>query len=69
MRIVIEWSEGKDFIDVVKLTTMKEGDLIRLFRQIADFLNQVRKASDNWEIDKKVDNCIIRIKRDIVDIL
>ncbi|MDN5327810.1 MAG: hypothetical protein PWP03_448 [Candidatus Woesearchaeota archaeon] len=69
MRIVIEWSEGKEFSEIVKLTSMKEGDLIRLFRQIADFLNQVRKASDNWEIDKISENCIARIKRDIVDIL
>ncbi len=69
MRLVIEWSEGKEFNEIVKLTSMKEGDLVRLFRQIADFLNQVRKASDNWEIDKVAENCIARIKRDIVEVL
>ncbi len=69
MRLAIEWSEGKEFNEIIKLTSMKEGDLIRMFRQVADFLNQARKSSDNWEIDKVAENCIARIKRDIVNVL
>lgn len=69
MRVVIEWSEGNDFIDVVNLTSMREGDLIRLFRQIIDFLSQVDNAAQKWQVTKKVEECIERIRRDVVNIL
>ncbi len=69
MNIIIKWSEGCEFSEIVNLTSMREGDIIRLFRQIIDFAQQIRNATNNWQVSMKMENCIRRIKRDVVELI
>lgn len=49
--------EGQTFFDVMKLTNLLEGDLIRIYAQIIDRLGQVRKASVDYKVLNKIQNC------------
>ena len=69
MRLVMEWSEDAEFSDIVQLTSMREGDIIRLFRQIIDFLGQAANASSDWSMIRKIESCISMLKRGIVEVL
>ncbi len=48
---------GKSFFDVLKLCNLLEGDLIRLYSQVNDRLGQIRKASTDYKVLNKVENC------------
>ncbi|MBU0470781.1 MAG: DEAD/DEAH box helicase [Nanoarchaeota archaeon] len=48
---------GQSFFEAIKLTNFLEGDLIRMYAQIIDRLGQVRKASVDYKILNKVENC------------
>ncbi|PIN74413.1 hypothetical protein COV20_00095 [Candidatus Woesearchaeota archaeon CG10_big_fil_rev_8_21_14_0_10_45_16] len=48
---------GKTFFDVMQLTNLLEGDLIRIYAQILDRLGQIRKASTNYELLHRIENC------------
>ncbi len=48
---------GQSFFDVLQETNLLEGDLIRFFSQILDRIGQIRKASTNFKLLKKMDNC------------
>ncbi len=48
---------GKSFFDVLKDTNLLEGDLIRFYGQIIDRIGQIRKATTNYKITQKLDNC------------
>ena len=49
--------DGKTFFDVLQLTNLLEGDLIRIYAQIMDRIGQIKKASENFELRNKMDNC------------
>jgi superfamily II RNA helicase len=49
--------QGKDFFDLLDLTNLLEGDLIRFFAQINDRIGQIRKATRDHELITKVSNC------------
>ncbi|MBI2572500.1 DEAD/DEAH box helicase [Candidatus Woesearchaeota archaeon] len=48
---------GKSFFEILKLTNLLEGDLIRFYTQILDRLNQIRKATTNFRLLNKIKNC------------
>ncbi len=48
---------GKSFFDVLKLSNLLEGDLIRLYSQINDRIGQIRKASNDYKVLNKIENC------------
>lgn len=48
---------GKDFFELLKITNLLEGDLIRFFAQILDRMGQIKKASDNEYLLHKLENC------------
>ncbi|MBI2146374.1 DEAD/DEAH box helicase [Candidatus Woesearchaeota archaeon] len=48
---------GKSFFEVLQLTNLLEGDLIRFYAQILDRLGQIRKASTNLQLSQKMANC------------
>ncbi len=56
---------GKTFFDVLQLTNLLEGDLIRIYAQILDRLGQIRKASSNSKLLNKVANCQGIIERSL----
>ncbi len=48
---------GKTFFEVLQLTNLLEGDLIRIYTQILDRLGQIRKATINSRLLNKIENC------------
>jgi superfamily II RNA helicase len=64
--IVYEWSKGLPFDEITAMTTLPEGDLIRLFRQAIDLLRQIREATLDHSLRDKLTECIAFINRDIV---
>ncbi len=48
---------GKNFFDILQLTNLLEGDLIRFYAQIMDRIGQIRKASTDYELINKMRNC------------
>ena len=68
LTLITYWSTNCQFETLLEMTNLKEGDLIRLFRQIIDSLRQIRRASQDLELIHKVNNCITRIDRDVVQV-
>jgi superfamily II RNA helicase len=64
--IMHEWSRGKSFDDIMTLTTIPEGDIIRVFRQAIDLLRQIREATPEHSLRDKISDCIGFINRDII---
>jgi len=49
--------DGKTFFDVLELTNFLEGDLIRIYAQILDRIGQIKKASSDTDLLRKLANC------------
>ncbi|MBT4538706.1 DEAD/DEAH box helicase [Candidatus Woesearchaeota archaeon] len=54
---------GKSFFDVMKFTSLVEGDLIRLYSQILDRIGQIKKAGYDHTLATKMSNCQGIVKR------
>jgi superfamily II RNA helicase len=71
-RIVSAWVEGAEFEDLLKLSSLAEGDVIRLFRQLIDMLRQIKGSllatEPNHPLIDKLNEALTRIDRDIVSI-
>ncbi len=65
--MMLEWSKGAPFEEIMQRTDVPEGDIIRAFRQVIDLLRQLRDAmpTDPGMKDKMLD-CLSCINRDIV---
>ena len=64
-----EWCKGAKFSDVVKLTDIFEGSIIRGMRRLEELLRQLCSAANsigNEELEAKFNEGIRLIKRDIV---
>ncbi len=48
---------GKTFFELLGMTNLLEGDLIRLFAQILDRVGQIKKATTDHELVRKMQNC------------
>jgi len=48
---------GQNFFDLMELTNLLEGDLIRLFTQILDRIGQIKKATTDYKVINKLNNC------------
>lgn len=64
--LMMAWSQGKAFEDMMTLTDIPEGDLIRAFRQVIDLIRQIRDAVKDQSLRDKLLNCLTCINRDIV---
>lgn len=64
--VISNWANGCSFEELMEMSDYQEGDYIRLFRQIADCMNQIRKASIDMELEKRIVDCLNKIYRDIV---
>jgi superfamily II RNA helicase len=60
------WSDGAEFNDLLDLSNLLEGDIIRLFRRILDVMKQIKKATHDKELQDKLVRCMNKIDRDIV---
>lgn len=62
------WSEGVRFEELADFTTTPDGDLVRAFRHTVDLLRQARRALEgDPELQDKLQRCIYRLNRDVVD--
>lgn len=66
MPLVYSWAEGADFMKVMQMTNLREGDVIRLIRQCVDFFRQILRATRDQKNISKLQNCMDRIYRDVV---
>ena len=48
---------GKTFFEVMELTNLLEGDLIRFFSQLLDRMGQIKKAAQDTRLVNKIENC------------
>ncbi len=65
---LIKWYKGCDFSDLLELTTMPEGDIVRFIRQILDLLQQIWRASDDEDLKHKIDFIKDKIDRDVISV-
>ncbi len=56
---------GKNFFEVLKLSNLLEGDLIRLYAQMLDRIGQIRKASTDFRVLNKMNSCKEIIERSL----
>jgi ATP-dependent RNA helicase DOB1 len=69
MDIVHEWCKGASFKDIMKMTDMFEGSIIRSMRMLEELMRQMVQASKNignTELEAKFSEAIRLLKRDIV---
>lgn len=65
---VYEWSRGCAFDELADYTDSSPGDLVRYFRLAGDLLRQMRRVvSKDDALFGKIDMCISKINRDVVD--
>lgn len=65
---LLAWYEGIDFIDLLDLTTMPEGDIVRFIRQILDLSQQIQHATLNNDLKQKLINIQKKLDRDVVSV-
>jgi superfamily II RNA helicase len=64
--LVGSWSEGSDFEELLSLTMISEGDIIRLFRRVIDMIEQIRNATMDFELKERLYKCKKKIDRGLV---
>jgi superfamily II RNA helicase len=63
-----EWSGGCGFDELTDYTDAPPGDLVRYFRLAGDLLRQIRRVvSTDDSLFYKINDCISRVNRDVVD--
>ncbi len=63
-----KWCEGETLEQILHYTREDEGDIIREFRQVVDFLRQMKRAfGEDISLRDKLSTCIDLIYRDEVD--
>jgi len=66
MALVDAWSDGANFGYLLHFTNLSEGDIIRLFRRIIDMINQIKRASCDYELRERLETCQQKIDRGLV---
>ena len=67
--VVYAWTAGSKFVEVVKLTAVYEGSVIRVIRRLDELLRQLASASftiGNHELKAHFESTASRMRRDIV---
>jgi superfamily II RNA helicase len=65
-KVITSWANGCKFEELMEMSEYEEGDYIRLFRQMVDLMNQIRKASNDRELQERIITCMNRIYRDVI---
>ena len=69
MDIAYRWCDGAKFSEIMQLTEVYEGSIIRVMRRLEELLRQLcmaAKAIGNTELENKFATGITKIKRDII---
>ncbi|MFA5797180.1 MAG: DEAD/DEAH box helicase [Candidatus Woesearchaeota archaeon] len=60
------WYMGCEFLELMKYTTMLEGDIVRFIRQILDLLQQIMHATRDNSLRDKLSDIARKIDRDVI---
>lgn len=69
MEVVYEWARNKPFAEIMDLTDVKEGIIVRCIQQLNEILKDVKDAAriiGNSTLPNKMEEASNAIKRDIV---
>jgi ATP-dependent RNA helicase DOB1 len=69
MDVVHAWASGAPFSQLCKMTVAFEGSIIRCIRRLEELMRQMCQASKaigNTDLEKKFEEGISKIKRDII---
>ena len=66
--VLSHWYHGGAFADLLRLTTMPEGDIVRFMRRIIDVLSQVQRATTDAELADEIARALAAIDRDVVQV-
>ncbi|ONK56818.1 uncharacterized protein A4U43_C10F13320 [Asparagus officinalis] len=69
MEAVYEWAKGSKFFEIMEMTQVFEGSLIRAIRRMEEVLQQlilVAKSIGETQLEAKFEEAVAKIKRDIV---
>jgi len=61
------WLKGKEFDEILAMTSADEGEVIRYFRMSIQILREIKEAPVSDQLKGKVDSLIRKINRDLVD--
>lgn len=64
--LVQQWAEGQSFSQLVIDHNLAEGDIIRIFRQAIDVMEQVRRATDSEPLREKLTGAIHLLDKEVV---
>ena len=65
---MLAWSQGCEFETLPQYVNLADGDFVRAFRLVIDLLRQVRRAAVGHDaLLDKVDRCLDKINRDVID--
>lgn len=69
MEAVYSWAKGSKFYEIMEITPVFEGSLIRSIRRLEEVLQQLILASKSigeTQLESKFEEAVSKIKRDIV---
>ena len=64
--LVEQWATGVSFSEIVIEHNLAEGDIIRIFRQAIDVMEQVRRATDSEPLRDKLTGAINLLDKEVV---
>ncbi|MBD3203533.1 DEAD/DEAH box helicase [Candidatus Woesearchaeota archaeon] len=62
-KITSKFAKGDEFSDIMELTNLEEGDVIRLFRRTIDLMRQIRNATNDYDLKDQMGLCIHKLNR------
>ena len=66
IRVIGDFTNGSEFMELLDLCSLDEGDLIRLIRRVIDMLRQIRHATADYELIERLHSCHDKLYRDVV---
>lgn len=69
MEAVYAWANGSKFFEIMELSSVFEGSLIRAIRRLEEILQQLSCAANSigeTQLENKFQEAVMKIKRDIV---
>jgi antiviral helicase SKI2 len=69
VEIVYEWAQAKSFAEIMKMTDVQEGIIVRCIQQLGETLRDVKNAAvtiGDPVLKEKMEEASTAIKRDIV---
>ncbi|MFO7711100.1 MAG: DEAD/DEAH box helicase [Candidatus Woesearchaeota archaeon] len=66
--IINDWMDGCEFADLLTLSNLEEGDYIRIFRQVIDYMRQIKKGTKDEELIDRINYSLDKIDRDVIKV-